>query len=124
MAEDGEFNPFFDDSGDAPTEEASNPFADDANTFFIEDGSEPISKPTIQVAREKKLLFRHHISIFLSIDFSYLAIATVTFFVFLPECTNKHYQSNRKKSKCALSMLSYNSQNNRIQALFCLTLTN
>ena len=124
MAEDGEFNPFFDDSGDAPTEEASNPFADDANTFFVEDGSEPISKPTIQVAREKKLLFRHHISIFLSIDFSYLAIATVTFFVFLPECTNKHYQSNRKKSKCALSMLSYNSQNNRIQALFCLTLTN
>ena len=52
MAEDGEFNPFFDDSGDAPTEEASNPFADDANTFFVEDGSEPISKPTIQVARE------------------------------------------------------------------------
>lgn len=59
MAEDGEFNPFFDDSGDAPTEEASNPFADDANTFFVEDGSEPISKPTMQVAREKKLLFQH-----------------------------------------------------------------
>ena len=52
MADNGEFNPFFDDSGDAPAEEASNPFADDANTFFVDDGSEPISKPTMQVARE------------------------------------------------------------------------
>ena len=53
MADDGEFNPFFDDSGDAPTEEASNPFGDDANTFFVDDGSEPISKPTMQVVREE-----------------------------------------------------------------------
>ena len=71
MADDGEFNPFFDDSGDAPTEEASNPFGDDANTFFVDDGSEPISKPTMQVASSRRSL--PSISIFLSVSFSYLA---------------------------------------------------